>query len=309
MSNIKKKKNDNIALSSNSNLNIRPSTAPKTTASNLSSVDAPLFTNPIKKKVQFESSIFLDQLFKRALKLAINQQTNAKFHLEKKYKISIGIDIVCYGAFNSKMAFLITNEKDPTNISVGSIEMCEDHVGCLKVLPNYSKKDICFIEQFQSIIRATFNCFGKRWYELKDDEMKTSKKSTFKIVEQNQFPCIYFDESRCYTTNEIVSKYLETLLRCLNIDLNDSESKGKLKGICVTIPSDFHSYQRLVLKNCFENIGLKKFILVNKSTSLALPFLAKNLSDSSKKFILDFGSGKNLPNFFTKRIMLFNRSF
>lgn len=250
-----------------------------------------------KMKVQFDSSVFLDQLFKKALKLAFNQQGNSRLSLEENFKISVGIDIVCYGAYNSKMAYLITDENNPDNISFGAIEMSEDHIGNLKVLSDYTRKEICFIEQFHSIIRSTFHCFGKRWYELKDEDLKLSKNSSYKIVERKQFPCIYFDESRCYSANEIVSKYFEAMLKCLNINLN--ESTPKLKSLCVTIPSDFHSYQRLALKSCFESIGLKKFILVNKSTSLALPFLAKNLSDSSKKFILDFGSGNVKLQFYS----------
>ena len=292
MSNIKKKKLAPVAPAPVALLATLTDSASSKKMPSSMSVVVDATSIPVKKKVQFESSIFLDQLFKKALRLALNQQTTGtKLQLEKNFKISIGIDIVCYGAFNSKMAFLITNERDPTSISVGAIEMSEDHVGCLKILPHYTKKEICFIEQFQAIIRATFQCFGKRWYELKEEEKRFSTTSTFKIIERNQFPCIYFDETRCYAVNEIVSKYFETLLKCLYIDLKDSNSKSKLKGLCVTIPSDFHSYQRLVLKNCFEAIGLKKFILVNKSTSLALPFLEKNLNDSSKKFILDFGSG------------------
>ena len=77
--------------------------------------------------------------------------------------------------------------------------------------------------------------------------------------------------------------------------------KGLFNFCSIYLSSDFLIKNRNVndlLKNCFENIGLKKFILVNKSTSLALPFLAKNLSDSSKKFILDFGSGENLIFFY-----------
>lgn len=83
------------------------------------------------------------------------------------------------------------------------------------------------------------------------------------------------------------------MFNCLGIDLsNEFDLNEKFSKLCVTLPSDFHSYQRLTLKNCFEQIGLKnRFLLVNKSTSLALPFMAKNLKDMSKKLIIDFGSG------------------
>jgi molecular chaperone DnaK (HSP70) len=167
--------------------------------------------------------------------------------------------------------------------------MTEDHIGNLKAMPQYSNQDVYFIEQFQSIIKSTFQCFGKRWYELTSDDLKCGKSASFKIIERNEFPCIYFDDARCYTTNRLVGKFFEAMLKCVGIHMRDYDSK--LKNLCITIPSDFHTYQRLTLKNCLETIGLNNYIMVNKSTSLALPFLAKNLDDSSKKFIIDFGSG------------------
>ena len=83
MSSIKKKKSESAAIPTNINKNIHPTvlTIPPCT----NSVEKTI-ANPIKKKVQFESSIFLDQLFKKALKLAINQQANTKFQLEKNIK-------------------------------------------------------------------------------------------------------------------------------------------------------------------------------------------------------------------------------
>jgi molecular chaperone DnaK (HSP70) len=87
------------------------------------------------------------------------------------------------------------------------------------------------------------------------------------------------------------------MFECIGIDLANPAFRWteRILKLCVTLPSDFHSYQRLCLKNCFELIGLKnKFLLVNKSTALALPFMAKNIhnKNTAKKFILDFGSGK-----------------
>ena len=240
-----------------------------------------------------ESSIFLDDLFKHALKLALNQAGDKKTPITSNsinsLKISVGIDIVCYGAFNSKMAYVTINETQKDNVCFSSIEMTEDHIGNLKLLPKYTNQDIYFIEQFQSIIKSAFQCFGKRWYELTSDDFKVNKTNSFKIIERNEFPCIYFDDARCYTTNRLVSKFFETMLKCIGVSMRDYDCR--LKNLCITIPSDFHTYQRLTLKNCLETIGLNNYIMVNKSTSLALPFLAKNLNDTTKKFIIDFGSG------------------
>jgi hypothetical protein len=70
-----------------------------------------------------ESSIFLDHLFKHALKLAQIQsgKETAKKSLPHGVRISVGIDIVCYGAYNSKMACVTINEGQRDNLSFSSI--------------------------------------------------------------------------------------------------------------------------------------------------------------------------------------------
>ena len=139
------------------------------------------------------------------------------------------------------------------------------------------------------MIKAAFNCFGKRWYELSQYDVKHFKTEKFRLVEINQYPYIYFDESCLYRVETIVSKFFESILKCLSTDIFRSENK--LRKVCIAIPSDFHSYQRLILKNCLDNIGIKDYIITIKSTALAMPFLAKNRDDSSRKLIIDFGSG------------------
>jgi molecular chaperone DnaK (HSP70) len=240
-----------------------------------------------------ESLAFLDELFRNALRLA---QTQAPSKLRKavtfdKSKVSIGIDIVCYGAYNAKMAYVLTNETNTNNIDLEVIETVEDHIGNLKYSSKYSEVEIEFVEQFQSMMRATFLCFGKRWFELSEFERKVPSAAIFKLIEIDQFPYLSFGEGRSYSMNQIVCVFFQTMLKCLRIDTCKFDMDS-FKKICVTLPSDFHSYQRLALKQCFESIGLRNFILVNKSTSLTLPFLTRDLNDATKKFIIDFGSGK-----------------
>lgn len=151
--------------------------------------------------------------------------------------------------------------------------------------------DIEFIEQFQLIIRAAFHCFGKRWYELSQYDVDHYKSDLFGLVEINQYPHIYFEDNKYYKIETIVSKFFETILKCVTHDIFRD---NRLKRVCVAIPSDFHTYQRLVLKNCLESIGLENYIITIKSTALAMPFLAKDRSDASRKLIIDFGSGKNV---------------
>ena len=271
-----------------------------------------------------ESAIYLDSLFKTALKYAFRQQQQQQQQQSSQQskrknrnpssssalsQVSIGIDIVCYGSYNAKMAYVTlnpnnnsssrnknnNNNNDDTELTSSacfkSIEMIYDHIGNLRVLPDYGAHDIYLIEQFRAVIGIAFQAFGRRWYELSADEMMRGYDAFgFRLVERNEFPCVCFDESRCYSTNRLVGKFFETMLQCVGLRMPDYDAK--LRNLCVTVPSDFHTYQRLSLKNCLETIGLNNYLMVNKSTSLALPFLAKDLDDSSKKFIIDFGSGK-----------------
>lgn len=242
-------------------------------------------------KVKFDSSIFLDDLFRKALKFALNQSKTKNLRQQfEGFKISVGIDIVCYGAYNAKMAYVLTKP----NGTFHSIDILEDHIGNLKIKSKYTQKEIDFIDAFQLLVHKLFSLFGKRWYELSESDLCLPKLAYFKIIEQDQYPHIWFDDNRCYSINQLLSKFFLTMFQCLGLDISNQEDiNQKFINLCVTLPSDFHSYQRLSLKNCFDQIGLKnKFLMVNKSTSLALPFMAKNLNDSTKKFIIDFGSGE-----------------
>lgn len=245
-------------------------------------------------KVKFESSIFLDDLFKKAYRLnKISSKT--KTHGVKysdKCRYGIGIDIVSYGAFSAKMAY-VTTKKDGT---FSSIKIVENHIGSLKCCENSIMRDNEkeFIEQFHLMISKMFELFGKRWYEITNADLKLPRNAMFKIVEKDQMASICFDEARTYSVNKILIKFFVSMLECIGIDLTNEKFKWSelITRLCVALPSDFHSYQRLCLKNCFEKIGLgDKFMLVNKSTSLALPFMSKKLNDSTKKCIIDFGSG------------------
>jgi hypothetical protein len=250
-----------------------------------------------------ESMAFLDELFRNALRLALTQSAASKPPRKTvtfdKSKVSIGIDIVCYGAYNAKMAYVLTDETRPDSVDLEVIETVEDHIGNLKYSGKCTKAENEFVEQFQAMMRTAFMCFGKRWFELNEYDRKIPSAAIFKLVEVDQFPHLCFSGGgdttptmRSYSMNQIVCVFFQTMLKCLKVDLTSkTEIKNSFKKICVTLPSDFHSYQRLALKQCFEIIGLRSFILVNKSTSLTLPFLTRDLNDATKKFIIDFGSG------------------
>lgn len=257
-------------------------------------------------KVTFDSDIFLDELFNEAFKYS-KIQSRFKLTPNDHSKISIGIDIVTYGSYNAKMAYIITNDpivschnshKPATGHHrlIEKIQIFEDHIGNLKYDASYTHDDFKFIDQFKTLLNKCFDCLGKRWYELNDADLDVSRSYSFKLVKRDHFPCVFFDEQRCYPINKILSKFFQTMLKSLNVNLN--APSNSLKSVCVTIPSDFHTYQRLTLKNCLENINIKNFLLVNKSTSLTLPFLTQRLDDSSQKFIIDFGSGKTNLIFF-----------
>jgi hypothetical protein len=244
-----------------------------------------------KKAVKFDSTIYLEHLFKKAVKYAIIQAKASKKSsktpsFDKNSRIFLGIDIVSYGASNAKMAYVCKNKLNTET----TIDIVHNHIGNLKLLPDYNEKDIEFIEQFQLIIKSAFQCFGKRWYELSEYDVANYKSQLFSLVEINQYPYIYFDDERYYRIETIVCMFFNSMIHCLDLDI--SKNERCIKKVCVSIPSDFHTYQRFVLKNCLDHIGLKNYIITIKSTALAMPFLAKDRTDSSRKLIIDFGSGR-----------------
>jgi hypothetical protein len=294
-----------------------------------------------QRKSRVESAAFLDELFTSALRLAQRQaEAKAKENATDTSKqsiqpkimdmsnVSIGIDIVCYGAYNAKMAYVLTKSESKDTavtdrLELEVIETVDDHIGHLKYNTSYTAAEAEFVEQFQSMMRTTFLCFGKRWFELSELDKRMPSNANFKLVEVDQFPQIYFGEARSFTMNQLVCMFFQTMLKCVRTHVrcpataatSSAAVATEFKKICVTLPSDFHSYQRLVLKQCFESIGLRDFILVNKSTSLTLPFLKRDLNDSTKKFIIDFGSGKfilqhgSIGEIQTKVWKIFNKKF
>ena len=138
-------------------------------------------TSRAKKNVSFDSSIFLDDLFKKATKYAMYQSSKKESVMIKSCEIYVGIDIVSYGTSNAKMSYLL---KRIDNSSKTSIDLCEDHIGNLKQMPNYTKDDVEFIDEFQLILKTAFQCFGKRWYELSEYDVNSHKsgKHSYKSI-------------------------------------------------------------------------------------------------------------------------------
>lgn len=87
-----------------------------------------------KKRVTFDSRLFLDDLFKKAYKYALNQMKKTD-SISKNAKLFIGIDIVSYGASNAKMAYVSKNKSSQET----SIDLIENHIGNLKLLSNYTE--------------------------------------------------------------------------------------------------------------------------------------------------------------------------
>lgn len=247
-------------------------------------------------KVTFDSEIYLDEIFRRAVKLAAaNRRKPFKLYSylsDRRSKLSVGIDIQTYGPYNARMALLTTNEANPKEIDLERIEMFDDHVGNLKYDESFTSEQLEFVKEFKYLLGKCLECFGKRWNELrKDRELALSKSAEFKLVEKDQFPFVYYDESRVYSVNSIMQRFFRAMFECLSIDTMCTAHLAHLKSVCVTVPSDYHTYQRLLLKNCLRSIGIEACIFVNKPTSLALPFLAKDLTDRTQKFVIDFSSG------------------
>ncbi len=99
----------------------------------------------VKFDLTNESNIFLDNMFKNALKYSIKQQKTSPKPLSNRRKaslsalnqVSVGIDIQCYGSYHAKMAFVTLNSQngkknaEPNNreTEMKSIEMVYDHIG------------------------------------------------------------------------------------------------------------------------------------------------------------------------------------
>jgi molecular chaperone DnaK (HSP70) len=232
-----------------------------------------------------DKTSILNQTFKRAFKIVQQQNEQQNIDLSKlkddNKKLSVGIDIVCYGSFNAKMATVfMTNNDDEA-------EMITNHIGHL-IAPFNCDVDNDFIEWFNFLIKLAFRCFGKRWYELTVEERSCPHKFPFRIVESNQFAFVSFKSNECYSMELLVSIFMRTMLRCLY--LTPKNWNDQLKDLFVTVPSDFHTYQRITLKKCFKNIGLKSYRIVNKSTALTLPFLTTK-DNNNETLVIDFGSG------------------
>ena len=155
MSTVALEYTQNIYAKSNNN------NTSKTDESNETSTKDVTSSTRTKKVVSFDSSIFLDDLFKKAIKYAMYQSNKKEKLMIKSCEIYVGIDIVSYGASNAKMSYVL---KRIDNSNKTSIDLVEDHIGNLKLMPNYTKTDIEFIDEFQLIIKTAFQCFGKRWY-------------------------------------------------------------------------------------------------------------------------------------------------
>lgn len=244
-------------------------------------------------KVTFDSEIFLNDLFKQAVKLARCEEPLKSYtKLSSHSRLSIGLDIHAYGPYNARMAVLVTDERDTTHIRMEKIEIFEEHIGNLRYHESFTDEQLKFINGFKCLLGKCFECFGKRWHELsRDVELAVPKYAGFRLVEKGQFPWVYFDELRCYSVNQIVRKFFQAMFKCLGLDTQCTAHVDQIKNLCVTVPTDYHTYQRLLLKNCLRSIGIEKCMFVNKLTSLAVPFLAKNKSDRSQKLIIDFSSG------------------
>ena len=242
------------------------------------------------KSVTFDPTIFLDELFKKATQYAIGQSKESDKFKTRNIDISVGLDLSSYGRENTKMACLVRKyDRNKLKDQIFT-EIIENHIGNLKILDSYNLQDIKFIEEFQKLMKVVFQCFGKRWYELSEYDVGNYMHRPFEVIEIDQLPYVLFDDEHSFKIEQIFSKYLESILKCISSDIFNSEKK--LKKVCVAIPTDFHTYQRIILNKCLESIGVKEFTLTSKSLALAMPLLAKKSNDSSKKLVIDFGSGK-----------------
>jgi len=118
-------------------------------------------------------------MFKKAIKYAMYQSEKKDRIMIKSCEIFIGIDIVSYGASNAKMSYVL---KRIDNTNKTSIDLSEDHIGNLKLMPNYTKDDVEFIDEFQLIIKTAFQCFGKRWYELSEYDVNSHKSGNHLVI-------------------------------------------------------------------------------------------------------------------------------
>jgi hypothetical protein len=239
----------------------------------------------------------LEELFRRACDFVLlrksKQQVNLKLNEEPVVaSIGVAIDIAAYGSQNAKMAITLVSSQN----ELISISIVDDHVGNLKLLPEYDRSSIEFVEQFKYLLMKAFQCFGKRWYELDDSERACSSDVQIELVEIEQDACVRFVETDCYySIDEIVSAFVESMLACVGLDVFDEASINRLNKLSIVVPSNFHTYQRIRLRHCMDRLGIgEKIYITNKSIALVLPFASKNIMDASKKLIIDFGSGINV---------------
>lgn len=93
-----------------------------------------------KKKVTFDSKLFLDEIFSKAIKYANKQGKKVDKKFTKNCKLYVGIDIVSYGSSNAKMAYV---SKNRTNLET-KIDLVDHHIGNLKLMPSYDSNGRTF---------------------------------------------------------------------------------------------------------------------------------------------------------------------
>lgn len=266
------------------------------------------------RKIEYTSS-FLNEIFNQAFNYSKKQSTLSSDKLpSKSTRLSIGIDFVgvCSDDINARLAYVYSKpnggdmEQQQPNASLNAtgssshstksstkpnVEIVDDHIGCLKYLSEYKEHDVLFIEQFKYLIRMAFKCFGRKFYELNLlDEAKWLKTMPFQVVNKLEIPYFKFNDERSFNCEYIIGKFVEYLLKTLDIQLVDLNDE--LVDLCVSVPTDFYTFQRISLRNCLESIGIKKYKIINKSSALTVPFLLKDRrKTASKILVVDFPSG------------------
>ena len=245
---------------------------------------------------------FLEEIFHQAYDYSRRQSKVIETAPPKSSaQLSIGIDITCLDHYevNARLAYVMNCSVDRSFEALhedgktrSNVEIVQDHVGNLKFLADYEPSDTKFIKQFKCLIGLAFKYFGKKFYEIQAslESKKYLKSMPFRIVCQDEMPHFQFDEARCFSIEQILGHFFSTMFKTLDVSSETLNKNGN--SLCISVPTDFYTFQRVTLVNCLESVGIKNLRIINKSSALVIPFLLKDRKSTSKILVIDFPSGE-----------------
>lgn len=239
---------------------------------------------------------FIDAvLFQRANNLINSSLDQAKAINSSQFRIQthivVGIDITLdEDDYNTRVTYSPLGTRLTKFEFGGEIKepiVFNNQIGALMTFLNNSElneKDEKFIRIFHLVIKYSFKLLGKKFNELREEDLKVPDWAEFKIVDKNKQINIYFNDEKSYPTELIISKYFEYLFKSI------ISNNFVITEVCICLPNEFASRERLALNQCMFNISkgyYKKYSFISRpigitvGTHITYKKLTTNVDDTS----------------------------